>query len=163
MVGALIGMDFPEEEARYYEQQLKAGRVLVGVKAGDRNGEAMEILRRPRRLRRRQPAARSGGDRPAGPAVIAPERTGRRGLTSPLVVAFLLPIGPNAPHEAAPWLRRSASRCRRGRYGLPVATALRKPTRWTIVLDGASQYSACSTSTRSSASSGSSWPRGTRP
>ncbi len=46
IVGALIGLDFPEEDARFYEQELKAGRVLVGVHAGDRADEAQAILDR---------------------------------------------------------------------------------------------------------------------
>ena len=46
LIGALIGHDFPEEHARYYESELKAGRVLVGVSAGDRVEEARDILRR---------------------------------------------------------------------------------------------------------------------
>jgi len=45
VVGALIGADFPEEEARFYERELKAGRALVGVKAGNRYDEAVAILR----------------------------------------------------------------------------------------------------------------------
>jgi len=45
LVGALVGLDFPEEEARLYERELKAGRILVGVKAGDRAAEAHDILR----------------------------------------------------------------------------------------------------------------------
>jgi len=45
-VGALIGQDFPEEEARFYERELKAGRVLVGVKANDRITEAADLMRR---------------------------------------------------------------------------------------------------------------------
>lgn len=44
IVGALIGADFPEDEARYYENELKAGRVLVGVKADDRAQQACDIL-----------------------------------------------------------------------------------------------------------------------
>jgi hypothetical protein len=44
IVGALIGLDFPEEEARYYEKELKAGHVLVGVQALERAGEARTIL-----------------------------------------------------------------------------------------------------------------------
>jgi hypothetical protein len=44
LVGALLGLDFPEEEARLYERELKAGRALVGVKAGDRTPVAWEIL-----------------------------------------------------------------------------------------------------------------------
>jgi len=46
IVGALIGLDFPEEEARFYERELKAGRVLVGVNAHDRVEEAHAILDR---------------------------------------------------------------------------------------------------------------------
>jgi hypothetical protein len=46
VVGALIGLDFPEEEARFYERELKAGRVLVGVKADERDGEAAAIMYR---------------------------------------------------------------------------------------------------------------------
>jgi hypothetical protein len=44
LVGALIGLDFPEEEARYYERQLKAGCILVGVKAEHQAAEAARIL-----------------------------------------------------------------------------------------------------------------------
>ena len=44
IVGALVGMDIPEEEARHYEAELKAGRVLVGVKSDDRLDEAASIL-----------------------------------------------------------------------------------------------------------------------
>jgi hypothetical protein len=45
VVGGLVGADFPEEEARHYERELKAGRILVGVRAGDRASEAEDILR----------------------------------------------------------------------------------------------------------------------
>jgi hypothetical protein len=44
ILGGLIGADFPEEEARVYERELKAGHVLVGVKAGNRFQEAYDIL-----------------------------------------------------------------------------------------------------------------------
>jgi hypothetical protein len=46
VVGALVGLDFPEEHARFYERELKAGRVLVGVKADERDGEAAAIIYR---------------------------------------------------------------------------------------------------------------------
>lgn len=46
MVGALIGLGIPEEEARYYEEEFKAGRTLVTVKADGRYEEAYAILRR---------------------------------------------------------------------------------------------------------------------
>jgi hypothetical protein len=45
IVGALIGMDIPEDEARFYEKELKAGKVLVGVHS-DRLEEAQAILDR---------------------------------------------------------------------------------------------------------------------
>jgi hypothetical protein len=45
IVGTLIGMDIPEDEARFYEKELKAGRVLVGVHT-DRTAEAQAILDR---------------------------------------------------------------------------------------------------------------------
>jgi hypothetical protein len=46
LLGALIGLTLPEEEARYYEEELQAGRALVMVQAGDRYTEAMDILAR---------------------------------------------------------------------------------------------------------------------
>jgi hypothetical protein len=46
LVGALVGAGVPEEEARYYEGQLKAGRTLVTVKAGGRVGEVRALFRR---------------------------------------------------------------------------------------------------------------------
>ncbi|HEX5270909.1 MAG TPA: hypothetical protein VFW33_10495 [Gemmataceae bacterium] len=45
IVGALVGLDIPEEDALLYEQELKAGRALVGVHAGGRTQEAWDILR----------------------------------------------------------------------------------------------------------------------
>src|SRR5947209_7685036 len=46
IVGALIGLGIPEEEARYYEGEVKAGRTLVTVKADGRYDEAVATLRR---------------------------------------------------------------------------------------------------------------------
>jgi hypothetical protein len=46
LLGALIGLALPEEEARYYEEELQAGRTLVLVEAEDRYPEAMDILSR---------------------------------------------------------------------------------------------------------------------
>lgn len=46
IIGGLIGADIPEDEARFYEQELKAGRVLVGVSADKRVDEARAILDR---------------------------------------------------------------------------------------------------------------------
>jgi uncharacterized protein (TIGR02271 family) len=43
LVGSLAGLGIPEEEARYYEEEVKSGRYLVTVKDG-RAGEAEAIL-----------------------------------------------------------------------------------------------------------------------
>ena len=44
--GALIGWGIPEEDAAYYEEEVKAGRYLVTVETGDRLDEARGILHR---------------------------------------------------------------------------------------------------------------------
>lgn len=46
IAGALIGLGIPEEEARYYEGEFRAGRSLVTVKCDTRIEEASRILRR---------------------------------------------------------------------------------------------------------------------
>jgi uncharacterized protein (TIGR02271 family) len=44
--GALVGMGVPEDEAKYYESEFKAGRTLVTVQAGNQNAEVEAIMRR---------------------------------------------------------------------------------------------------------------------
>jgi len=46
VAGALVGMGVPEEEAKYYEGEVKSGRTLVTVRAGGRYTEARELLQR---------------------------------------------------------------------------------------------------------------------
>lgn len=46
VAGALIGWGIPEEEAEYYEGEVKAGRYLVTVDAKGREAEARSILYR---------------------------------------------------------------------------------------------------------------------
>ncbi len=46
VVGALVEAGIPEEEARHYQSEFEAGRILVTVKADDRYDEAETILRR---------------------------------------------------------------------------------------------------------------------
>ena len=46
VLGALTGLGVSEDEARYYEDEFKAGRTLVTVKADGRYDEASAILRR---------------------------------------------------------------------------------------------------------------------
>lgn len=48
--GSLIGLNVPEHEARYFEQQFHSGRSLVTVVAGDRYAEAVAILHRVAQL-----------------------------------------------------------------------------------------------------------------
>jgi len=44
IVGALVGLGIPEEDAHYYEGEFKSGRTLVTVKSDGRNDEAWTIL-----------------------------------------------------------------------------------------------------------------------
>jgi hypothetical protein len=45
VVGFLIGLGMPEEEAVHYERELRAGRILVTVRTDDQHDEALAILR----------------------------------------------------------------------------------------------------------------------
>jgi len=45
IAGALIGMGVPEDEAKYYENEVKSGRTLVTVGAAGRYDEARQLLR----------------------------------------------------------------------------------------------------------------------
>ncbi len=44
LIGGLVGMGVPEEEARFYDQEFKAGRVIVTAQADGRYDEAYNIL-----------------------------------------------------------------------------------------------------------------------
>jgi len=59
IAGALIGAGIPEDEAHYYENEFKAGRTIVTVKAENRATEATAILNRHNGhdMRTRQSAA----------------------------------------------------------------------------------------------------------
>jgi len=46
LVGALVGAGLPEHEAKYYQDEFEAGRVIVTVNAANRADEAVAILRR---------------------------------------------------------------------------------------------------------------------
>lgn len=46
VVGGLIGLGVPEDEAGYYQDEVTSGRVLVSVEAAGRREEAIDILRR---------------------------------------------------------------------------------------------------------------------
>jgi hypothetical protein len=48
IAGALVGMGVPEEEAEYYEGEVKSERTLVAIKADGRYEEAQRILRHHR-------------------------------------------------------------------------------------------------------------------
>jgi hypothetical protein len=63
LVGGLIGLGIPEEEATYYEDEIKSGRVLVTVQVTDdtfgKSADVQEILAR-HSGRFRQPAGVGG-------------------------------------------------------------------------------------------------------
>ena len=44
IIGALVDMGVPEEEARYYQGELEAGCTVVIVKATNRQQEALDLL-----------------------------------------------------------------------------------------------------------------------
>ena len=46
VAGALIGWGIPEEDARYYEGEVNAGRYVVTVDAGDRAADAQALYTR---------------------------------------------------------------------------------------------------------------------
>jgi hypothetical protein len=56
LVGGLIGLGIPEEEARLYEADLKAGRVLVTVHQADERSDVARSVIRDHGGRVREPA-----------------------------------------------------------------------------------------------------------
>ena len=46
LVGALVGWGIPEEDAKYYEDEVKAGRYLVTVDRGDATDNASGVFTR---------------------------------------------------------------------------------------------------------------------
>lgn len=46
IAGALVGLGIPENEAKYYDQQVRDGRTLMTVRADDRYSDASDIVRR---------------------------------------------------------------------------------------------------------------------
>jgi hypothetical protein len=46
IAGALIGWGVPEEDAKYYEGEVKAGRYLVTVDSGDRGTDTRSVFTR---------------------------------------------------------------------------------------------------------------------
>ena len=44
LIGALVGLGIPEEEAQYYEEEFRAGKILVTVRDDSRVEEARAIL-----------------------------------------------------------------------------------------------------------------------
>jgi len=46
VLGGLIGLGVPEDEASYYDEQFRSGKTLVTVEAGEREAEAEEIIHR---------------------------------------------------------------------------------------------------------------------
>lgn len=70
IAGALVGMGVPEEEAKYYEGEVNAGRTLVTVKPDGLYNEAQEIL------------TRNGGHLASATSTAVSDATGTRPSTS---------------------------------------------------------------------------------
>jgi len=81
LTGALVGWGIPEEDAAYYESEVKSGRFLVTVNTADRADEAWRILHGHGAYNRAFPAAsasartatgsRSAASRAAGSARVS--------------------------------------------------------------------------------------------
>lgn len=67
VVGGLAGLGVPEDEARYYESEVGAGRVLVTVRAADPDGAGRILQAEGAKLRRDTTAAVPGNALPATP------------------------------------------------------------------------------------------------
>lgn len=69
LIGALVGLGVPEEEASYYDSQFKTGRTIVTVRADDRSAAAWEVLARHGAydFERQESAASPGTALPATP------------------------------------------------------------------------------------------------
>jgi hypothetical protein len=46
VLGALVGLGVPEEEATYYDNEVRTGRTVLTVRADDRAAEAWDVLAR---------------------------------------------------------------------------------------------------------------------
>jgi hypothetical protein len=46
ILDVLISLEFPEEEARHYQRELEAGRIVITVKSQSGYADALDILRR---------------------------------------------------------------------------------------------------------------------
>jgi hypothetical protein len=66
VLGALVGLGVPEEEAEFYEGEFRSGKTLVTVRAGARRDDAWRILAR-HGARERTADTAFGGDVPATP------------------------------------------------------------------------------------------------
>jgi uncharacterized protein (TIGR02271 family) len=61
LTGALIGWGIPEDDASYYEGEVKAGRFVVTVEAAGRSAEAWTVLHRHGGHNRANPASAAAG------------------------------------------------------------------------------------------------------
>ena len=48
IAGALVGLGIPQEEAKFYDEQVRDGRTLMTVRSDDRYADASDIIRRRR-------------------------------------------------------------------------------------------------------------------
>src|SRR5262245_46849642 len=66
IVGALVGLGIPEGDAKFYEAEVRGGRFLGSVEAGDREAEAWAIMRRAGGYNRAFPIAEPAAIRSPG-------------------------------------------------------------------------------------------------
>ncbi|WP_020473286.1 general stress protein [Zavarzinella formosa] len=66
LVGTMVGLGIPEEDARFYDEEFRSGRTVVTVRTDGRFGDAFAIIRRNHGYNR---DIGSASDRLATPAV----------------------------------------------------------------------------------------------
>ncbi len=71
-MGALVGLGIPEEDARFYEEEVRGGRFLVTVDAGSREAEAWGILQRKGAYNRTYPTSEPASARLPGETINQP-------------------------------------------------------------------------------------------
>jgi len=78
LVGALVGLGIPEEDAKFYESEVRGGRFLVTVDADTREAEAWAILRRTGGYNRNFPLSEPVGAASAQRPSEMPQTTTRK-------------------------------------------------------------------------------------
>jgi hypothetical protein len=126
IIGALTDIGVPEEEARYYQGEFEAGRVIVTVRADGREREARDILR--------QNGARDATDRAGSYDPNAPGAR-RDDVPVPPGARRDVPPAPGSYDPTAPGTRRTDQAGTPGARDTDVRTGTARPNVGTRTYD----------------------------